>query len=340
LQSDEQLRAESGRPLANFHGQIVPCRVHEVRSHPDVACLRSSNAPEVISAVLPPFNPTATSRLEGRPVVRFAEQLRLHRALNELGWTGVIDEFNDAARLKNQSVPEPILITTNGTILAGFGRWRLAVLEGRHEIPCIEYPLSEDDSLQFILTHHQTRRGWNAFVRIGLALTREPYFQQKALNNMRAGGKYKGWANLPDVQRIDVRQEIANAAGVGPRNVTNVKTILKVAHPRLIEALRDGTLTINGAIQLCKLPRGEQLEQFIRYSEERATQKVIRRSLPRPKKEKTSPDLVTVLDALQREEARQPGSVVVRVGRLQRTIVLVGQDLLTAPHCPKELKLT
>src|SRR5664279_4600357 len=83
------------------------------------------------------------SRLEGRPVVRFPEQLRLHRALEEIGWTGVIDEFNDAARLTNPSVTEPILITTNGTILAGFGRWRLAVFERKHEIHCIEYLLSD-----------------------------------------------------------------------------------------------------------------------------------------------------------------------------------------------------
>jgi len=165
-----------------------------------------------------------------------------------LGWTGVIDEFNDAARRKNPSVPEPILITTNGTILAGFGRWRLAVFECRHEIHCIEYLLSEDESLRFILTHHQTRCGWNAFVRIHLALTLEPSLQQRALDNMRAGGKYKGWANLPDVQRIDVRQEIARVAAVGARNVSNVKTILEVAHPRLIEALRNSTLTIKDAV--------------------------------------------------------------------------------------------
>lgn len=68
------------------------------------------------------------------------------------------------------------------------------------------------DSLQFILTHHQTRHGWNSFVRICLALTLEPDLQQKALDNMRDGGKYKGLANLPDVQRINVRQEVADAA--------------------------------------------------------------------------------------------------------------------------------
>ena len=84
-------------------------------------------------------------------------------------------------------------------------------------------------------------------------------------------------ANLPEAQHVDVRQEIA-LAGSCPRNVGNVRTILKVAHPQLIEALRNGTLRNNLASQFCKLPRIEQLEQFIRYSEERATNKVIRRS--------------------------------------------------------------
>ena len=50
------------------------------------AGLDSSNAVELVSAVAPQsFNPTAMSRLEGRPVVRFPKQLRLHRALEELG---------------------------------------------------------------------------------------------------------------------------------------------------------------------------------------------------------------------------------------------------------------
>jgi hypothetical protein len=157
---------------------------------------------------------------------------------------------------------------------------------------------------------------------------------------MSTGGKYKGSANLPEAQQMDVRQELARVAGVGARNVSNVRTILQTAHPRLIDALRDGTLTINRTIQLCKLPRAEQFEQFIRYSEERATNKVIRRSIARPKEEKINPDVVTVLDALQQREGRQPGSVEVRVGRQQRTVVLIGQDLLTGPHSERELKLT
>jgi hypothetical protein len=273
-------------------------------------------------------------------VRRSPQELHLHRALNELGGMGLIDELNRAAQRKDQSVLEPLLITTNGTILAGFGRWRLALFEGRDEIRCVEYPLSDAEALGFILTHHQTRWGWNDFVRICLALKLELYFQQRARDNMSAGGKYKGSANLPEAQRIDVREEIAGIAAVCPRNVSNVKTILEVAHPRLKEALQNGTLKINRAIQFCKLPRAEQLEQFILYSEERATNKVIRRSIARPKEEKIRLDVATVLDALQHQEARQPGSVAVRVGRHKRTVVLIGQDLFGEPHSQKELHLT
>src|ERR1035441_2747719 len=73
----------------------------------------------------------------GRPVTGFPGQLRLHPALDELGWIGVTDEFNEAAGLTNQSLPEPILITTNGTILAGIGCWRAAGFYGQQELNCI-----------------------------------------------------------------------------------------------------------------------------------------------------------------------------------------------------------
>jgi hypothetical protein len=280
------------------------------------------------------------SRLEGRPVNRFPEQLRLHRALDELGWSGVMNEFNEAARRNNEPVPEPILITTNGTILAGFGRWRLALFESRQQIPCIEYPFSEDESLQFILTYHRPRIGWNAFVRTCLALTLEPYLQQGAVENMRIGGKYKGSASLPDLRRIDVRQALASVAGVGARTVSNVKKILKLAHPKLKEALGNDTLTINQAIRFCQFAQAEQLEHFVRYAEESAISKIIQRAITRPKEEEeVRPEAATILDALRMQEVQQPGSVLVRIGRLQRTVVVIGQDLLAGTHSKRGLKL-
>ena len=290
----------------------------------------------VISAV-PTSSPS--DQPVGRSVIRSPQQLRLHPALERLGWTGGIAEFNEAARPNHPSVTDPILVSTNGTILSGFGRWRSAVFGGRLEINCIEYLLNEDESLQFILTHHQTRSGWNDFVRICLALTLETTLQQNALDNMRAGGKLKGLANLPEADRIDVRKEIARSAGVGDRNVSNVRTILQRAHPILVGALKEGALSINRAHQLCKLPKTEQLEQFVSFSEERATNRVIRRSIPQPKEKRASVDVLAVLDVLQRQEARLPGSVAVRVGRHKRTLVLIGEDLSAGLPAQPELRL-
>ena len=108
--------------------------------------------------------------------------------------------------------------------------------------------------------------------------------RQQALENMRARGKVqKIWQICRKLGTLTVRQEIASTAGVGARNVGNVMTILKNAHPRLITVLLNGTLSINGAMRLCKLPRAEQLEPFIRQSEDREINKVIRRSVSRPK---------------------------------------------------------
>ena len=279
------------------------------------------------------------TRVDGRPVVRSPEQLRLHPAMKELGWTGVIGELDNAVRRKNQPQPEPILITTNGTILAGFGHWRLAMLEDREEINCIEYPVADEAALQFIINHHQPQRGWNAFVRIRLALTLKPSLQEVALNNMRSGGKHKGLANLPEAHHVDVRQQVADLAGVCPRNVSNAETILELAHPALVDALENGMLKINRAMQFCKLPHVKQLEEFTRYREDRAINKVIRRSLVQPRKEDISLDPSTVVEALQSREKEASGSVVVRIVRHKRTVILVGQDLLAQIKSQKELSL-
>jgi hypothetical protein len=47
--------------------------------------------------------------------------LHLHPALERVGWTGLVEEFNIAARSASRSIHDAILIATDGTVLAGFG---------------------------------------------------------------------------------------------------------------------------------------------------------------------------------------------------------------------------
>ena len=275
------------------------------------------------------------SRLERRPVVRSPKQLRLHPALEEIGWTGVIDELSDAGRLTNLSLSDPVLITTNGMILAGFGRWQSAVFDGRYEINCIEYPLTENEALQFIISHHQPQRGWNDFVRICLALTLEPYFQQRALDNMRAGGKHKGSTNLSEADCIDVRHEIAKVAGTGTGNVSKVKAIMQSSHPNIIVGLQNGLLRIHRAWQWRKLPKLQQKEEFARHEEERFRRKLVREFSD--EHSDVSLDPAQIIQVLQREEARRPGFIAIRTSRSRRTVVVLGQDVLAKLDAQKEL---
>ena len=286
-----------------------------------------------------PLPNAATDRTGGRPIVRSPKDLHLHPALENLGWSGLLDELNDAAGTARRPIHDPILIATDGTVLTGFGRWRLAVFEQVPEIYCIEHSLSVDDSLQFILIHHQTRRGWNDFVRIRLALSMKPSLQQAALTNMRSGGKYKGLANLPEAHPVNVRQQIADIAGVCARNVGNVEAILETAHPSLIDALGRGSLKINRAMQLCSLSHSEQLAEFIRFSEERAISRVIRHCLMEPRNGDTNLTLGTVLGALHSRDEFPSGSTALRIVRNRRTVILVGQDLLAEINSQKELPL-
>lgn len=283
----------------------------------------------------------AINRGEGRAVLRSPQELRIHPALDELGLIDMVGELNRPARLREEQKYEPILITSGGMVLAGFGRWWLAVFECRHEIDCIEYTLGDNEALKFMLAHHQARRGWNAFNRIRLALALEPMLQEQALANMQAGGKYKGSAKLPKAQHIDVREEISHVAGVCARNVSNVRTILEKAHPRILEALRDGFLKINRAVHWCRLPKTKQMEEFISFVSERGTNKVINQTMGRlAKNEQISLDTVTLLDTLQEQERLQPGSVTLQVRWHQRTIVLVGQELLSRIRSLGGSKLT
>jgi hypothetical protein len=265
--------------------------------------------------------------LQGRPVVRSPEDLHVHPALRELGCMDVALELNEAERVRHYYATRPILINSEGTILSGLGCWRSALLQGESEIQCVEYILGKEDSLQFILVHHRPQRGWNAFIRTRLALTLEPRVQRGAIDNMRDGGRYKGTANLPNLQHVDVRRRIAEIAGVGARNVSNVKIILNAAHPRLLTALDNGALTINKAIALCKLPLADQLEAFTQLIEDRAINKVIRLTFNR-KHQEPSPDVASVLAAFQLCESRHPGSVVVSRGRSGRTTISVSNELL------------
>jgi hypothetical protein len=253
--------------------------------------------------------------LGAHSVTHSPKHLRLHPAFELLGGISTLEELNYAGLVKDEplsSPADPVLITPRGIVLAGFGRWRIALSEGISEINCIEYQMSEDEALSFILSHYRARRQWNRFVLICLALTLEPTLQERALTNMQAGGRLKGSAKLPEAQHIDVRERIGNLAGVSAHYVSDVKAILPAAHSKLIEALTNGTLSIPRALRLIKYPKPEQLLRFAQEIEERNLDKIIRKCLRASDGTEAEADVIRLLEALLNVEMQKPGSIRLR----------------------------
>jgi hypothetical protein len=273
-----------------------------------------------------PLLSTERNGLRGNHAVHSPEALRLHPAFNELNLAGWL--ISSEVRAKPRKVHEPILITRTGIILGGVAEWHAATCTGQAEIHCIEFELDADEALQLILTLHRPRTAWNDFTRTELALEQEPYFQAKALANQIAGGKHKGLADLPKAQHVDVREKIAELAGVSSRTVGNVKLILKKAHPSVVEALHNGTITINAALEVCKFDRTRQVEELARLLMKRSNNKTYREYVDKLQVEQLGADLSVFLAKLQQCEATKPGSVEVRSGTGKKTVIIVGKDHL------------
>jgi hypothetical protein len=69
------------------------------------------------------------------------------------------EELNNAAKLREISIPEPISITAKGTILAGFGVGKLAKFELKPTVYCIEFASFERDAQRCsVLSHSRNQR--------------------------------------------------------------------------------------------------------------------------------------------------------------------------------------
>ena len=244
-------------------------------------------------------------------------KLRLDPAFDSVGLKGFVDDLSRAAQQRDASLPGLIVATPGGIIIAGMEHWWCAQCEGRAEISWIEYSIAEDDALEFILNHYQSTPGVNDFVRIRAALTREPGFQQKAQENMRAGGKYKGSTNLSTADHVEFRGRVADLAKTGLGNVDKVKAILRGSLPSVIAALENGTLSIHRAWLWSKLPKSQQKDEFARF-EEKQTERIISRE---PRFEGSSPFTSSdeVIGTFRGREVGQLRSVASRISSGGRT---------------------
>src|SRR5438552_10121318 len=131
---------------------------------------------------------------------RIAE-LRPHPSYVKHHLSVSVSQLSALATLGSLAFREPIVITRNYTIIDGYVRVQLAQQQGRETIFCIEYDLTEEEALRWLIQGHRPSGGLNAFSRVLLALDLEPTLQEAARANQRIGGQNKGSSNLQKLKK-------------------------------------------------------------------------------------------------------------------------------------------
>ncbi len=222
--------------------------------------------------------PSNSDAPEGRLVHRALEHLRAHPAyLKVCGPLAAATIPDDAA--DPTPIIEPLPTTRDGLILDGHERWAVARRQDRQTLPCVEYEMTDEEALAFMLHKHRSQDRWNDFCRIVLALALEPHLRARARERQSQGGKDKLSSNLTKAMPIDVRKSIACAAGVGAVNITKVKQLLKTITPEVHDALRRGDVAIHRAWQWRVLPPNRQNEELNKHVNGKSIKHAIRHDI-------------------------------------------------------------
>jgi hypothetical protein len=212
----------------------------------------------------------------GQLVTCRLDELRPHPSYVRNCLTVPASQLSALVERGDRAFLEPLMITQDRTVLDGYARFELARLQGRATLPCIAYELTESEALHWLLQKHRRSNGLNDFTRMLLALELEAWFKEKARSNQQGGGRNKGSSKLTEAGRLDVRSEIAAAAGVSVGNVTKVKQLTTTAHSDLLQALRSREISIHRAWGWSKAPPERQREELRLYQSQRGIKKAIR----------------------------------------------------------------
>ena len=272
----------------------------------------------------------------GRLVRYPVDQLYAHPCLVKLQIVPTARELSN-----NPATSEPLTITQDRYILAGQARWENARRQGEISLPCLELQMTEQEALLWLIQKHQRSSSLNDFSRILLALELEAWFRARARVNQQSGGQLKASSNLTEADRLDVRAKVATAACVSVGNVSTVKKLLEKAVPEVLEALREGEVSIHRASLWLKGP-GKQLNELSLYRNLRFIRRTItslqRRHVTRASTEEqmTCQQLRSALGTLPMD---LESSVLVRVVKVPGEVLMISTGLLHALQDQGELPL-
>src|SRR5260221_3164341 len=175
----------------------------------------------------------------------------------------------------------PLIVTSDGIVIDGYARLEVARLQGRTTVECIEFNISEEEALRRLLLCHRPSSGLSPFSRIAMARGLAKSFKEKALQHQQAGGKSKGSSKLTEAQKVDVRKEIAVAAGVSVGTLSHALEVLKTGDPEILRALCNGEIKIDRAWRWSKESRICQCENLKLYRRHRGMERVAEKLVAR-----------------------------------------------------------
>jgi hypothetical protein len=248
------------------------------------------------------------------------------------------------AQVGDLAFREPLVISRTGTIIDGHARWELARRQGHSMLPCIEYRLSEEEALQWLVQRHGRSDHLNAFCRILLALELEPWLTEQARSHQQAGGQNKGSSKLTEADRLDVRSRIARVAGASTGNVTKVKQLIAAADPEILQALRGGEIVIHRAWLWRALPLAEQRRALMSYRGEKGVAKTIRIILSKhvsktPAHPVATVEMPNLVRRFSQLDPRELSSLAAAVLNFPGKAIFITEELLKSLPAQEDLAL-
>jgi hypothetical protein len=275
-----------------------------------------------------------------RLVTRSPWELRPHPSWAKHNLSLSLARLSAIAASWNPSKLDPVSITRDGTILKGHEVCELARRMGPERVSCLEYDLDEVEALLWIIQHSHQDQELNSYQRIVLALDYEPSFREAARENQRVGGQFKGLTTLSEAQAINCRREIARLAGVSEGTLAKVRRLLQAGCAELLEALREGEVSIDCAFGWLRNPE-KQLDHLTLYRSLRGITRTIDSHLHRHRV--AGPAVTEQLDiqrigsALAAMDTGRKTSVLVGTIKTSGKVILLSEELLQALERQGEL---
>jgi hypothetical protein len=207
--------------------------------------------------------------------------LRPHLSYARLGIKVHASRLNALLEMGEDAFLFPLIVTSDGTIIDGYARLEVARLQGRTTVECIESNISEEEALRRLLLCHRPSPGLPPFTRIAMARDLAKSLREKALQHQQAGGKSKGSSKLTEAEKVEVRKEIAAAAGISVRTLSHALEVLKAGDPEIVRALCNGEIKIDRAWRWSKESRICQRENLKRYRRHRGMERVAEKLVAR-----------------------------------------------------------